>query len=134
MQVQEESKPYDTINVTPMLDLAYVLLVIFIVMTTASVQGLKVDLPKPSNKPSLEKKEVRIVQIQSDGNLLLNGAVISMPELESRLAAAIAKDPQASIVIKGDPAAFYEMVVDIIDLAARLNITNVGLVTSRIGS
>jgi biopolymer transport protein ExbD len=134
MQVQEESKPYDTINVTPMLDLAYVLLVIFIVMTTASVQGLKVDLPKPSNKPSLEKKEVRIVQIQSDGNLLLNGAVISMPELESRLAAAIAKDPQASIVIKGDPQAYYEMVVDIIDLAARLNITNVGLVTSRIGS
>jgi biopolymer transport protein ExbD len=134
MQVQEESKPYDTINVTPMLDLAYVLLVIFIVMTTASVQGLKVDLPKPSNKPSLEKKEVRIVQIQSDGNLLLNGAAISMPELESRLAAAIAKDPQASIVIKGDPQAYYEMVVDIIDLAARLNITNVGLVTSRIGS
>ena len=134
MQVQEESKPYDTINVTPMLDLAYVLLVIFIVMTTASVQGLKVDLPKPSNKPSLEKKETRIVQIQSDGNLLLNGAVISMSELESRLAAAIVKDPQTSIVIKGDPQAYYAMVVDIIDLAARLNITNVGLVTSRIGS
>ena len=134
MQVQEESKPYDTINVTPMLDLAYVLLVIFIVMTTASVQGLKVDLPKPSNKPSLEKKETRIVQIQSDGSLLLNGAVISMTELESRLAAAMAKDPQTSIVIKGDPQAYYAMVVDIIDLAARLNITNVGLVTSRIGS
>jgi biopolymer transport protein ExbD len=134
MQVQEESKPYDTINVTPMLDLAYVLLVIFIVMTTASVQGLKIDLPKPSNKPSLEKKEVRIIQIQPDGSLLLNGAAIGLPELESRLAAAIAKDPQASIVIKGDPQAYYAMVVDIIDMAARLNITNVGLVTARIGS
>jgi biopolymer transport protein ExbD len=134
MQIQEDSKPYDTINVTPMLDLAYVLLVIFIVMTTASVQGLKIDLPKPSNKPSLEKKEVRIIQIQPDGNLLLNGAAIGLPELESRLAAVIAKDPQASIVIKGDPQAYYAMVVDIIDMAARLNITNVGLVTSRIGS
>jgi len=134
MQIQEESKPYDTINVTPMLDLAYVLLVIFIVMTTASVQGLKIDLPKPSNKPSLEKKEVRIIQIQPDGNLLLNGAAIGLPELESRLAAAVAKDPQASIVIKGDPQAYYAMVVDIIDMAARLNITNVGLVTARIGS
>ena len=40
MQVQTESKPYDTINVTPMLDLAYVLLVVFILMTTASIQGL----------------------------------------------------------------------------------------------
>ena len=134
MQVQEESKPYDTINVTPMLDLAYVLLVIFIVMTTASVQGLKIDLPKPSNKPSLEKKEIRIIQIQPDGSLLLNGAAIGLPELESRLAAAIAKDPQASIVIKGDPQAYYAMVVDIIDMAARLNITTVGLVTARIGS
>jgi len=134
MQVQEESKPYDTINVTPMLDLAYVLLVIFIVMTTASVQGLKIDLPKPSNKPSLEKKEIRIIQIQPDGSLLLNGAAIGLPELESRLAAAIAKDPQASIVIKGDQQAYYAMVVDIIDMAARLNITNVGLVTARIGS
>ncbi|NBO41866.1 MAG: biopolymer transporter ExbD [Betaproteobacteria bacterium] len=134
MQVQEDSKPYDTINVTPMLDLAYVLLVIFIVMTTASVQGLKIDLPKPSNKPSTEKKEIRVVQIQPDGILLLNGAAITMAELESRLAAAMAKDPQTSIVIKGDPQAYYEMVVNIIDMAARLNITNVGVVTSRIGS
>ena len=53
MHVQSESKPYDTINVTPMLDLAYVLLVIFIIMTTASVQGIKVNLPKASNTPSL---------------------------------------------------------------------------------
>ena len=134
MKVQEESKPYDTINVTPMLDLAYVLLVIFIVMTTASVQGLKIDLPKPSNKPSTEKKEIRIVQIQPDGSLLLNGAAISMPDLESRLAAAHAREPDMTMVIKGDPQAYYAMVVDIIDMAARLSITSVGLVTARIGT
>ena len=44
MQVQSDSKPYDDINITPMLDLAYVLLVIFIIMTTATVQGQKVAL------------------------------------------------------------------------------------------
>ena len=133
MKVQNEAKPYDTINVTPMLDLAYVLLVIFIVMTTASVQGLKINLPKPSNKPSLEKKEMRIVQILADGSLMLNGAALSMPELESRLAAARARDPETPVVIKGDPQVNYAKVVDIIDMAGRLNITNVGLVTSRIG-
>ncbi len=52
MQVQSDSKPYDDINITPMLDLAYVLLVIFIIMTTATVQGLKVNLPKASAAPS----------------------------------------------------------------------------------
>jgi len=134
MKAQEEAKPYDTINVTPMLDLAYVLLVIFILMTTASVQGLKIDLPKPSNKPSTEKKETKIVQIQSDGSLLLNGAALSLAELESRLSAAHARDPQMPIVIKGDPQAYYNQVVNIIDLAARLNISNVGLVTTRIGT
>ncbi|MFZ4651191.1 MAG: ExbD/TolR family protein [Rubrivivax sp.] len=134
MKVQDEAKPYDSINVTPMLDLAYVLLVIFILMTTASVSGLKIDLPKPSNQPSTEKKETRIIQIQADGSLMLNGAPIRMDELEARLRAAQARDPQTPIVIKGDPQAYYMMVVEIIDMAARLNITNVGLVTARIGT
>ena len=134
MQVQNEVKPIDTINVTPMLDLAYVLLVVFIIMTTASVQGLRIDLPKPSNKPSTEKKEVRIIQIQSDGSLLLNGSAVTMPDLESRLTAAHAREPDMTMVIKGDPQAFYAMVVDIIDMAARLNIANVGLITARIGT
>lgn len=133
MKIQHESQPYDTINVTPMLDLAYVLLVIFIIMTTASVQGLKIDLPKPSNKPSADHKDVRIVQIQADGNLLLNGAAITLPELESKLAAARARDPELPMVIKGDPQVYYSLVIDIIDMAARLNIANVGLVTARIG-
>ena len=134
MKVETETKPYDTINVTPMLDLAYVLLLIFIIMTTASVQGMKINLPKPSNKPSTVQKEVRIVQILPDGNLLLNGASITLPELEQRLTAAIAKDPDAPVMIKGDPQAHYVKVVEIIDMAGRLGIGNVGLVTARIGT
>lgn len=134
MKVETETKPYDTINVTPMLDLAYVLLVIFIIMTTASVQGLKINLPKPSNKPSQERKEVRIVQILPDGGLMLNGAAISLADLETRLAEAVAKDADAPVMIKGDPATQYARVVDIIDLAGRLKIGNVGLITARIGT
>lgn len=134
MKVETETKPYDTINVTPMLDLAYVLLVIFIIMTTASVQGLKINLPKPSNKPSPVQKEVRIVQILPDGSLMLNGTPITLPELESRLTAAVAKDPDAPVMIKGDPQAHYARVVDIVDMAGRLHIGNVGLVTARIGT
>ena len=61
MQVQGEDKPYDDINITPMLDLAYVLLVIFILMTTATVQGLKVNLPE-----SEQHAEPRQAANQSD--------------------------------------------------------------------
>jgi biopolymer transport protein ExbD len=134
MQVQEESKPYDTINITPMLDLAYVLLVIFILMTTASVQGLTMNLPKPSNKPSTEHHEVKIVQVQQSGSLLMNGIGVSMTELERQLNSAKVRDPKFSVMIKGEASAPYAGVIAVIDLITRLQIENVGLVTSRIGT
>jgi biopolymer transport protein ExbD len=56
--VKEENQLYDEINITPMLDLAYVLLVIFIIMTTASVQGVKVDTPQTLNAAPLAKPQI----------------------------------------------------------------------------
>ncbi|TSA48446.1 MAG: biopolymer transporter ExbD [Nitrosomonadales bacterium] len=134
MRVQDESQPYDTINITPMLDLAYVLLVIFILMTTAGVQGLTMNLPKPSNKPSTEHHEVKIVQVQQSGSMLVNGVGVSMTELESQLNAAKARDPKFSVMIKGDASAPYAGIVAVVDLITRLGIENVGLVTAKIGS
>lgn len=133
MQVNTDQKPYDTINVTPMLDLAYVLLVVFILMTTASVQGLTVTMPKPSNKPSTEKHEVRIVQILPGGALLINGVGVTLEELEQQISLVKARDPQMSVQIKGDPATQYAGVVAVIDLCNRLEV-NMGVLTSRIGT
>lgn len=134
MQVQTDAQPYDTINITPMLDLAYVLLVIFILMTTAGVQGLTMNLPKPSNKPSTEKHEVKIVQVQQGGGLLVNGVGVSLQELETQLNATKARDPKFSVMIKGDAHAPYAGVISVVDLVTRLEIENVGLVTARIGT
>ncbi|MCB5186045.1 biopolymer transporter ExbD [Methylobacillus gramineus] len=134
MQIQDDSKPYDSINITPMLDLAYVLLVIFILMTTASVQGLTMNLPKPSNKPSTEQHEVKIVQVQETGTIMLNGMGVSLAELESQLNAARARDPKFSVMIKGEARAPYAGIVSVVDLVTRMQIENVGLVTSRIGT
>ena len=134
MQVQNDAQPYDTINITPMLDLAYVLLVIFILMTTAGVQGLTMHLPKPSNKPSTEKHDVKIVQVQEGGGVLINGIGVSMSELESQLNAAKAKDAQFNVMIRGDANAPYTGVISVIDLVNRLEIANVCLVTGKIGT
>jgi biopolymer transport protein ExbD len=128
-----ETQPYDTINVTPMLDLAYVLLVVFILMTTASVQGLNISMPKPSNKPSTERHELLVVQVAPGGGLVLNGIGVSLAELEARLNEAKARDPKMSVAIKGDARARYAQVVDVIDLCNRLGV-NMGLVTARIGT
>ena len=131
--VKGELQAYDDINVTPMLDLAYVLLVVFILMTTASVQGLSVNMPKPSNKPATEKHELKVVQVMPDGALLLNGVPVTVPQLETQLQQAKARDPKMSVAIKGDTRARYAEVVGVIDLCNRLEVP-MGLVTSRIGT
>ena len=133
MHVNTDAKAYDSINVTPMLDLAYVLLVVFILMTTASVQGLTISMPKPSNTPSTEKHELKIVQIAPGGAVLLNGVGVSLRELETQLVAARARDAQMSVAIKGDGRTQYAKVVEVIDLCNRLQV-NMGLVTARIGT
>ena len=133
MQISNEAKPYDSINVTPMLDLAYVLLVVFILMTTASVQGLSVSMPKPSNQPSTEKHELKIVQVAPEGTVLINGVGVSMAELEAALVRAKAADPKMSVAIKGDAHARYAPVVAVIDLCNKLQV-NMGLITSKIGT
>ena len=133
MHVNTDSKPYDTINVTPMLDLAYVLLVVFILMTTASIQGLSISMPKPSNKPVTEQHELKVVQVTSSGAVLINGVGVSMPELETQLKAAQVRDAKMSVAIKGDAHSQYAHVMAVIDLCDRLGVS-MGLVTSRIGT
>ncbi len=131
MQVQDD-KVYDDINVTPMLDLAYVLLIIFIIMTTASVQGIKINLPKASNAPSLAKPQTKAVTITEDGRMFLDAYPVSMAELEQQLRSLKAVNPSLPVVIKGDAKVQYEKVMAVLDLMGKLEITQLGLVTQRI--
>jgi biopolymer transport protein ExbD len=132
-KAQEDGALYDDINITPMLDLAYVLLVIFIIMTTASVQGIKVNLPKASNTPSLAKPTTKAITITQDGTLYLDAyPVASLEELESRLLSQKAVTPEFPIVVKGDSAVQYQKVMEVLDLLGRIELTQIGLVTQRL--
>jgi biopolymer transport protein ExbD len=129
--VKEENQLYDEINITPMLDLAYVLLVIFIIMTTASVQGVKVDMPKTINSAALAKPQMRAITITSDGSVFLDAYPVDMTTLESRLAEYKSGNPALPVVLKGDASAHYEKVSEVLEICKKLNITEVGLVTKK---
>lgn len=132
MKVQAENEPYDEINITPMLDLAYVLLIIFIIMTTASVQGIKVNLPKASAAPSLAKPKTKAITVAEDGKIYLDTYPVTLAELESRLRGYKAEIPDLPVVIKGDAKVQYEKVIEVMDLLGRLDITHLGLVTQKL--
>jgi biopolymer transport protein ExbD len=127
--VQTEEKLYDDINITPMLDLAYVLLVIFVIMTTATVQGMKVSLPKASPAKSLAKPTTKAITVTQDGKVFLDTFPVTLPELEQRLIQQRAVTPEFPVVVRGDGDARYQSVMDVLDLLARINITTVGLAT-----
>jgi biopolymer transport protein ExbD len=123
---------YDEVNITPMLDLAYVLMVIFIIMTTASVQGIKVNLPKASNAPSLAKPQTKAITITSEGTIFLDTFPVTLPELENLLRQYKAVNPALPVIVKADSTVQYQKVVDVLDIVGRLEITQLGLVTQRI--
>jgi biopolymer transport protein ExbD len=123
---------YDEINITPMLDLAYVLLIIFIILTTATVQGIKVNLPKASAQPSLAESKTKAISITADGTIYLDTYPVSMAELENMLRQYKAVTPDLPVIIKADSTIQYQRVVEVLDLVGRLEITQLGLVTARI--
>ncbi len=131
MKAQEEDKVYDDINITPMLDLAYVLLVIFIIMTTASVQGIKVELPKASATVSLAKPQTQVISVANNGNIYLNAYPVTLTDLESRLRTQKSLTPDFPIVLKGDAGVQYQKIMDVLDLLRRIDLPHVGLVTGK---
>ena|SRR5258706_6941126 len=132
MKAQADNEPYDEINITPMLDLAYVLLVIFIILTTATVQGIKVSLPKASAQPSLAESKTKAIMIAQDGTIYLDTFPVTLPELEGLLRQYKAATPDLPVILKADSTIQYQSVVDVIDLFSRLEISQVGLVTQRV--
>ena len=131
MKVGRAKKPYDDINITPMLDLAYVLLVIFIIMTTAAVQGIKVDLPTASSTRALNEPKTKVIAIADDGTVSLDAVPVSMLELETQLAQEVAADPKTPVILRGDRTVQYDKVMQVLDLCSKVGIASLGMAATR---
>ena len=124
-----DDKSYDDINVTPMVDLYLVLLLIFIIMTTAGVQGTKVDLPKGSKAPAIGGPKSKAITINNEGQVFLDTVPVSLEELEAKLNDHKAQVPEFPVVVRGDSSTQYQMVMNVLDVIGRVGITQIGLAT-----
>ena len=119
----------DDINVTPMVDLYLVLLLIFIIMTTAGVQGVKVNLPKASKAPKIEGPKSQAITVNTENKVFLNTVPVSLAELESRLTTIKSSTPEFPVVVRGDNRTQYEGIMQVLDVLGRVGITQIGLAT-----
>jgi biopolymer transport protein ExbD len=120
------------INVVPMLDLAWNLLVVFMIVVTASVQGISVNLPKASAAVSKIKPSTKAITITAEGALFLDSFPVTLSELEARLRQFKAADPNLPVLVRGDEKISYKSVIDVLDLLQKLEITQLGLVTQKL--
>jgi biopolymer transport protein ExbD len=130
--IHEEGEVYDEINVVPMLDLAYVLLVIFIILTTVTVQGIQVDVPKASAETSLAEPRTKSITVTEHGLIFLDTHPVTLKELESLLKLHKSEDPDLPVILRADGTNPYQRVVNILDLLGKLEINQLGLVTQTI--
>ena len=118
------------LNITPLLDLAFVLLVIFIITTPQLSNDLEMNLPSAKkNKPASVPPQINRIIVDTTGRITLNDQPVELPALKQTLFALKAKDPETSVVVKGAGEADYQKVISVLDLLQQADITKVGLAT-----
>jgi biopolymer transport protein ExbD len=120
------------LNITPLLDLAFVLLVIFIISTAPMVNDLDMNLPPRTQapKPAAAKKPNLII-VESDGRVFFNGQETPLPQLRQDLTQMARADTNTSVVVHGDLAVVYQNMISVFDMLQQANVTKVGLATER---
>ena len=117
------------LNITPLLDLAFVLLVIFIITTPQLMNNLEINLPSgqpPKEKPKAEP--TRIV-VSAQGQITLDQQPVTALELKTKLAALKSENPDLGVVVKGADDTDYQIMVAVLDTLRQLDITKMGMAT-----
>src|SRR5205807_5963607 len=104
------------INITPLLDLAFVLLIIFVITTPLLEQGLSLKLPKGNGQPDkLDRKDIRTVEINARGDYMLERQKMSLDQVEANLIKDHTANPNMVVYIRADETSRWKDVVAVMD-------------------
>jgi biopolymer transport protein ExbD len=120
------------LNITPLLDLVFVLLVIFIITTPQMINSLEMALPSgkpPAANPNAPKPKIHRIVIDNSGQVFLDDAVVPGSQLMEKLRGLKAADPDPKIVVKGADDVDYQSMIKVLDALQQLEITKIGLAT-----
>jgi biopolymer transport protein ExbD len=118
------------LNITPLLDLAFVLLVIFIITTPQLSNDLEMNLPSPKKEqPPSPPPKINRLTVEKSGRIVLNDQTIELAALKPALVAMKASDPETTIVLRGAADVDYQRVISVLDALQQAEITKIGLAT-----
>jgi biopolymer transport protein ExbD len=117
------------LNITPLLDLVFVLLVIFIITTPQLMNNLEINLPSGKQQPDKPKVEPTRIEVDGHGQITLDHQPVTPAEFRERLVTLKAANPEMGVVVKGADDAEYQVMVGVLDTLRQLDITKMGMAT-----
>jgi biopolymer transport protein ExbD len=118
------------LNITPLLDLAFVLLVIFIITTIPPVNDLDLKLPTAAKRLKEQPRKANYISVQADGKLYLNQKELgSAEEMLATLIGLREADPELNIIVRGDGKTKYGQIRAVLDVCQQANVPKVDLAT-----
>lgn len=121
------------INITPMLDIVFIMLIFFIV-TTSFVKEKGIEVSRPSSTPPKEVKKNKgpiVVKIDANGNITMKGRLLDRNAVEANLERAKAEKPDSPLIIAAHPDAQTDALVTILDAAEAVGVASVNVATTR---
>jgi biopolymer transport protein ExbD len=118
------------LNITPLLDLGFVLLVIFIITTIPPVNDLDLKLPTAAKQLKEPPRKANYITVQGDGKMFLNKKeVADASEMLQTLISLRTDDPDLNIIVRGDGKTKYKQIRAVLDVCQQANVPKVDLAT-----
>lgn len=121
------------LNIVPLLDLAFVLLVIFIITTAPPVNDINIALPTAAGRPKEAPSKANYITVDRSGNIFLNTVPMNLDQLLKTLVDFRKVDPDLNVVVRGDSRINYQKIIDVLDVLVSAKIEKVGLATETYG-
>jgi biopolymer transport protein ExbD len=117
------------LNITPLLDLAFVLLVIFIITTIPPVNDLDLKLPTAAKRLKDPPRKANYITVQADGIIYLNKKQLDATKMLQTLIDLRVDDPDLNVIVRGDSQTKYKQIRAVLDVCQQANIPKVDLAT-----
>lgn len=127
-RVRSQLDAIDEINLTPMIDLVFLLLIVFMITTPLLENSLDVS-PPVLNAEDMPDSELRMVDLDKEGQIFFEDSALSEEELSAKLKALYAANPKLSMCLRADGERQYKNVVKVLGMISAAGFKNVNLIT-----
>jgi len=132
MKIKKRDEDEPNLNLTPMIDVVFQLLIFFMVATTFldPEKEIGIELPEAaSGEAPDEQSDELIINIFADGRIILSGREVAAESLLGELKAAAQADPTTPVTIRGDRLVHHERVVQVMDACGQAGLLNLAVGT-----